>query len=186
MDTFRWIAVVLSTVLGLGVARVLMGYVSLFKARHRVRFDWLPLVLAATVLCELFQFWWAIAELATVKTWSLADFMLLIALVGLLFVGAALIMPSDSELAEGRNTFEHDGRFALIALSLYHALCIAANWWLFGHVRPAVTANLAAMTLLALAIGLVTRRRLQEGAAVVYVALTAADTLLASVLVYRG
>ena len=39
MDVFRWIVVVVSTVLGLGIARVLNGYVAAFKARHHTRPD---------------------------------------------------------------------------------------------------------------------------------------------------
>jgi hypothetical protein len=95
--------VVLSTVLGLGVARILSGFVAAFKAGGRVRQDWLPLLLAGVILAELLQFWWAIAELSVAKTWTLASFTLLVGLIVMLFLAAALIVPAESDEVLPRN-----------------------------------------------------------------------------------
>jgi hypothetical protein len=141
MDIFHWVAVVLSTILGLGIARILSGYVIAFKSRHRAKIDWLPLLVTAIILGEILQFWWALAELSGRGQWSLADFTLLVALAMLLFLAAALIVPTDTELADPGKAFEHDGRWSLLVLAAFHAFAILVNWW-FWAVSPLAFASL--------------------------------------------
>jgi hypothetical protein len=184
MDAFHWIAVVLSSVLSLGVARILSGYVAAFRARHRVKQDWLPLVLAGVVLGRILHFWWALAELSTIKIWSLAAFTFLTALIVLLFLAAALIVPAESDMSDPIDAFERDGRWSLLALACYHIVAIFGNWWLFGHIRPLVTASLVALAALSLLIALTTNRRVQEVATILYVILGVAHTLVAVQLSY--
>lgn len=129
MEAFHWIVVPISTVLGLAIARILTAYVGAFKARSRLRFDWLSLAFASAILGEGLQFWWALLELSVLKSWSLAAFTLLIAMVMALFTAAALVVPSETDV-DMRAAFERDGRWALIALTCFHLLAIVANSWL--------------------------------------------------------
>ena len=184
MDAFHWIVVPISTVLGLSLARLLGGYVTAFKGRTSLRFDWLPLVFAAAILGVALQFWWALLELSTHQDWSLSAFTMLIAMIMALFTAAALISPSEGD-KDLRIAFDRDGRWALMALAAFHVLAIAANRWLWGE--PLVSASQAMQLGLAVscvAAALVTRRRFQEAVALFYVVLSVADTLTASVAVY--
>ena len=138
MDTFRWLAVVLSAVLGLGVTRVLTGFISVFKMRRRTRPDWLPLLMGAVVLAEMLQFWWALVELLHRQHWTAIDFLLLVALVMLLFL-AALIMPTKTDLAESPGFFERDGRWALLVLALFHVAATFTNLWFWNQPGLVVT-----------------------------------------------
>ena len=83
--------------------------------------------MAAVVLTEIFQFWWALAELLQRPQWSMTDFGLLIALVMVLFLAAALISPSEADLAEGPGFFDRDGRYALLILALFHVGALVTN-----------------------------------------------------------
>ncbi len=128
MDTFRWIAIVVATILGLGVARLLNSAVTLFRARHRPGLDWLPMVWAAMIFGQQMDFWWALQGFTAVTVWSIGGFLLLVGLVLTLFVAAALILPA--ELAEGESLetyFEQDGRWALIVLACFNGLAIIPN-----------------------------------------------------------
>lgn len=129
MDTFRWISVVVSMILGLGVARLLTGGVTLFRARHRVEIDWLPLVWAAAIFVQQIGLWWALEELASlVPKWTFASFLLLVGLVLTLFVAAALVLPSDTAEDDSlRLSFERDGRFALLAVTAFNGIAELAN-----------------------------------------------------------
>jgi hypothetical protein len=185
MDAFRWIAVVLSTILGLGIARILSGFVVAFKVRHQKTPDWLPLLVAAVVLGEALQFWWALAELSGRGTWSLADFTLLVTLVLFLFLAAALIIPTDSEAVDATAVFERDGRWALLLLACFHLTALFANWWLWDQSvlsLPGVAVVLLAALCLVGAI--VPRRAVQEIVAVLYCILGVVGTFIESQAVY--
>jgi hypothetical protein len=184
MDAFHWIVIPISTVLGLSLARLLGGYVTAIKGRTRLRFDWLPLVFAAAILGVGLQFWWALLELAPHKDWSLSAFALLMTMIMALFAASALISPGEDDADLGV-AFERNGRWALIALAVFHGLAIVANSWLWEvaliSVPQALELLLAALCLVA---GLVKHRRTQEAVAIAYVLLSVTDTLTASVAVY--
>jgi hypothetical protein len=135
MDTFRWIGVIFSMILGLGVTRLLAGAVLVFRGRHRARIDWLPLAWALGIFLSQLDYWWSILELpAIVGTWTFGVFAVLVTLTLLLFVAAALILPAD-ELKDGDDlaaAFATDGRFALVALAAYWVLAGLANEYVWG------------------------------------------------------
>lgn len=169
MDTFRWLAIVLSTILGLGTTRILSGFVSAFKMRHRVTPDWLPLSMAAVVLTEIFQFWWALAELLDRPQWSMTDFGLLLALAMMLFLAAALISPSEADLADGPGFFERDGRYALLVLALFHTVALLTDWWLWQQpVWSAPSSPVIGLAAICVVAAVTRLRRVQTAMAVLY------------------
>jgi hypothetical protein len=96
MDSFRWIAVVLSMILGLGVTRLLSSAVEVFRSRHQAKMDWVPFVWAGCIFIWQLQFWWGIIELPSlVKAWSVGSFLVLVSLTLLLFVSAGLVLHTD-------------------------------------------------------------------------------------------
>lgn len=185
MDIFRWIAVVLSTVLGLGIARILTGYVAAFKMRDRVAVDWLPVILSAAVLGEILQFWWAIVELAPRPSWSLADFTILVALAMLLFLSAALISPSESDLDRRAGYFEKDGRWAMLVLAAFHGVAIFANAWFWNEpVLSRVTLVVVLLALVSLCAALIRRRPVQQAMAIAYCLIAFVGTFVESPVSY--
>ncbi|MCB1499226.1 MAG: hypothetical protein KDK07_05470 [Bauldia sp.] len=187
MDAFRWIAVVLSTILGLGIARILSGFVVAFKTRHQKTPDWLPLLFAAVVLGETLQFWWAIAELSGRGTWSLVDFTLLVTLVLLLFLSAALIIPTDAEAVNATTVFERDGRWALLLLAGFHLTALIANWCLWDQSLFSIAAvPVVLLAALCLVGAIVSRRSVQQVVAVLYCILSVIGTLIESQAAYTS
>lgn len=115
------IAPVLSLILGLGVTRLLLGFVTVFRIRAIAPVDWLPLAWAGILFAEHIQFWWAINSLRSIqKSFSFGDFLVLILLPLLLFLSSALVLPSRSEdETRGiRQYFERDGRYGLLPFAL--------------------------------------------------------------------
>lgn len=181
VDSFRWIAVALSMLLGIGVTRLLAAGVSVFRSRTHARLDWIPLVWAVCVFLWQIQFWWAIVELGSiVEVWTLDRFLLLVALALSLFVAAALVLPPN-ELAPGddlRASFERDGRWALVALSLYFVLALLVDWKLWSISPWSVEgAYLAALIVLPIVAIAARRRRTQALVALAYLPLSVAAAL---------
>jgi hypothetical protein len=137
LDSFRWLTVAFSMILGLGVAKLLTNAVGVFTSRTRVRIDWVPLAWAASIFVMQIQFWWAIIELSA-KTggWTIGHFLLLLSLPLVLFVAAALVLPSEESPEDKRlmDWFDRDGRWALPVISAYYVLAVVTNWTLFDAV----------------------------------------------------
>jgi hypothetical protein len=135
MESFRWLAITFSMILGLGVTRVLSGVVAVLRSRRHATIDWIPLAWAAAIFVLQLQFWWGLIELAGVeRAWALTDFLLVLGVPLTLFASAAFVLPTaelapDESLAD---TFEHNRPFALACLSLYALLALLADRALFG------------------------------------------------------
>jgi len=171
LDTFRWISVVISLLLGLGVTRLLLGAIGVFRARHRGVFDWIPILWAVAIFFQQITFWWGLeAAGSAVTNWTLPAFIMLVGLTLALFLAAALILPFDT-LGEGetlRTYFERDGRFGLLGLAAFNAIAILANAaiWQEGLLAESVRLNLV-LTIVPIA-GFLGPRRAQTGAALAY------------------
>lgn len=155
MDSFQWITVTVSIVLGLGITGTLSGMVALFRARGTVRFDWIPVTWAGCIFLWQLQYWWAVIELSSlIRTWTILEFAVLLLLVVLLYVASALVLPAQPTDRDGdmAASFEHDGRWALIFISAYFAVALFANCYLWKSraftYAQALDAALIALPLL--------------------------------------
>jgi hypothetical protein len=140
MDTFRWIGVTFSMILGLGITRVLAGGVAVFRSRRHARIYWLPLAWGAAIFVLQIQFWWAILELPRlVPSWGIVEFLLLLGVPVSLFVAAAMVLPPN-DLQPGEDLaelFDRDGRWGVVCLSIYAALAFSVDWVLFHEALGA-------------------------------------------------
>ena len=117
MNSFTWIATIMSMVLGLGVARLLTDFINAVRARRATRIDWVPLTWAFCIFLTQIQFWWAFGQLADSKpVWDFVNFLGLVTMVVLLFAAAAQLLPSSDSEREGelRQFFAERGRWALV------------------------------------------------------------------------
>lgn len=187
-DVFRLISVALSIVLGLGITRLLGASVAVFRMRRHVAIDWLPLAWAFCIFVWQLQFWWAIIELPrVVGTWSLAEFLFLLALPLLLFLAAALVLP-PAELPAGSDlgeAFASDGRWALGPLGAYFLVANVANtlFWGLPLASPAAVLN-AALAALPLGFLAAPGRRTRVAITAAYVVLTLAGAWYQSPAAY--
>ena len=136
MSNFSIIAGVLSMVLGLSVTRLLLGLVTVFRIRHTCHVDWVPLVWALLLFATQLEYWWVINQLPLVKSaFTFQEFIFLVMLTLMLFISAALLLPSRTEDEEGglRQYFERDGRYALLSYSGFLALGFIANVFFLNH-----------------------------------------------------
>lgn len=135
MDDFRVVATVLSMVLGLGVTRLLLGLVTVFRTRATCRIDWLPLAWSGLLFLIILQYWWAINSLGSEGfSFSFVNFVFFIIMTLFLFVSAALVLPNrpEDEADNMRSYFDRDGRYALLSLAAFLICGLVANLIFFG------------------------------------------------------
>jgi len=134
---FPIVATVISMVLGLSVTRLLTGFVTIFRIRRTSPMDWVPLAWSGILFIMQLQYWWAINQLSSLRqTFHFGEFIFLVLTTLMLFLTAALLLPSRCEdEAQGlRVYFEQDGRFALISLTAFLLFGLVVN--VFGFKSP--------------------------------------------------
>ena len=88
------VLVFVSMLIGLGVADLLLSLHRLLRARRRVRWDGLPLLVAFLVLLVIVQMWWLIAQPGA-KSMTIGAFLPTLVELILLFLLAAACLPDE-------------------------------------------------------------------------------------------
>ena len=188
MTVFEFITVALSFVLGLGITRILLATVYVFRSREKLQLHWIPIVWALAIFLIQIQFWWAIFELnELVETWTLWHFGTLMLLALLLFVAGALVLPTSAEHGGESllDNFDRNGRWALLFLFGYSMMGLWANWYLFGVSPISYFGGLVVLLgLFPLTYLLVRNRRVQGAITIVYLVITTWVIIESSPLFY--
>ena len=93
VDEFSYLSVLVSIVLGLGIAQLLTGVGRLLQNRGRVRIYWPVLACVATMLLVHIQLWWSLFELRGTTGWTFLDFVAVLSLPIVLYLMSALVLP---------------------------------------------------------------------------------------------
>lgn len=114
-DVFIHVRIVMGTVIGLGLTRLLMGFAGIIQHPQRARLSLIHLLWCASIMIELILFWWWEYDLAELKSWSFGTFAFLIGYSVTLFGLAALLFPD--------NLADYDG---------YEDFFLKRRHWFFG------------------------------------------------------
>lgn len=121
MDSFSYLSVLISIVLGLGLTNLLMGLARIVQVRARVTMYWPTICWVLTLLIVHVQTWWSMFGLREVRDWNFVSFSLTLMQPILLFFLSALIMPDfdrDDALDLKRNYYTHARWFFGIFIAL--------------------------------------------------------------------
>ena len=78
MDSFDYLVVLLSIILGLAIEHVLQGFRGLILTRGRVKLYTPTLIWAGLTLLFVFQGWWASFGMRTYVNWTFMSFLVII------------------------------------------------------------------------------------------------------------
>ena len=181
---FRWLSVILSMILGLGVTRLLTGLVVVLRARREAPLDWLPLVWAANVFVVQLQYWWAVNNLPPdAPDFTFPTFVAFLVLPTALYLASVLLLPgSRSDEAGSLATyFRRSGRWSLVVLAGYFALATVGNWTYFDvPVLSFLTFANLPMILLPLLVAFSSSRSLRAAVTLAYLPLHSGVAVIAS------
>ena len=93
MTPFEHLAVLISIVLGLGLAQLLTSVHRLVQARRRVTFHWLPLLWAGLLFVTQIEWWWASFEMRRDTVWNFFYFLFVLLSPVSLYLAAAFALP---------------------------------------------------------------------------------------------
>ena len=136
MDSFSYLSVFISLILGLGVSHLLTGVAALIRSRRELKLWWpTPLWMATTFLIQV-QTWWAMFTLRSIEHWSFAAFLVVLLQPVSIFMMAALIVPRavGGRIIDLRDEYFRDFRWFFSALLLALAASLAKNLVLTGRL----------------------------------------------------
>jgi|SRR5690348_575329 hypothetical protein len=136
MDSFSYLSVFISLILGLGVAHLLTGAAILIRSRQGIKMWWpTPLWMAATFLIQV-QTWWAMFTLRSVEQWSFAAFMVVLLQPVAIFMMAALIVPraTTGDRLDLRDDYYREYRWFFSALLFALAVSLTKDLVLNGRL----------------------------------------------------
>lgn len=93
MNLFEFIMVLVSIIIGLGLAELLTGVVRLVRARNSTRYYWVHGILTATIFVALLQQWWETWGLRDVPQWDFLALILMLIAPICLFMISHLLFP---------------------------------------------------------------------------------------------
>jgi hypothetical protein len=138
MESYGYLSVLVSIVLGLGVTNLLSGFAALVRERGRIQMYWPVPVWMLTLFLIHVQMWWAMFALREVAHWTFAQFLSVLLQPVALFVTSALIVPSLGQ--EGtvnlRDQFFREQRWFGAGLIAVIVTSIAKNLVVNGRLDP--------------------------------------------------
>lgn len=93
MDTFSYLSVLFSVVLGLALTQILLGFRALMLARSRVTLYWPALIWAGLMIIIVVQVWWSMFGMQTIRTWSFTMYAAVMLQIIILYLAAGLVVP---------------------------------------------------------------------------------------------
>jgi hypothetical protein len=97
MSLFEFLMVLVSIIIGLGIAEILTGTAKAIRCRGSIQGYWVLSILAVVIFVALLQQWWEIWGLHDVPTWSFPGLMMMLAGPVGLFLIAHLLFPEPMQ-----------------------------------------------------------------------------------------
>jgi hypothetical protein len=105
-EVFVHVRIVMGTVIGLGLTRILMGTAGLIQhPTTRAKVSLLHLLWVFSIAVELILFWWWEYDLADLPSWNFGTFAFLIFYAVTLFALSALLFPDKLDDYDGYDDF---------------------------------------------------------------------------------
>jgi hypothetical protein len=118
MDSFSYLSVLLSIILGLALTQLLQGLRGIALHRSRVRAWWPVFAWSGTLMLIFVQTWWAMFGLRRHTDWVFVQFFAVILHTVLLYMLAALVLPdfTGTDVIDLRAHYFQQRRFFMIVL----------------------------------------------------------------------
>lgn len=111
MDSFEYLSVFISILMGLVVTHLVLGTVSIIQERKTTKVYWVHLVWVANCLAYITQTWWFLHFWNNLESWTLPIFYLLFGYTLALTAFAGLLFPVHGSVTDYRTYFYENHRW---------------------------------------------------------------------------
>ncbi|HXG81635.1 MAG TPA: hypothetical protein VNJ05_07525 [Sphingomicrobium sp.] len=135
MDSFSYLSVLLSIVIGLAITQILQGMRALMLARTTARIYWPSLIWAALMLLIATQMWWAAFGLRDHQEWTFGIYGLVLLQVALFYLASGLVLPDlTPERIDLEGDYFRNRRWFFGLLSAAAVVSLLKDLALEGHL----------------------------------------------------
>ena len=100
MELFEFLMILLSIIIGLGLAEILTGVAKLLREGRQAEFNWVHGTVAAIIFVVLLQVFWESWGLRAIDTWTFPSMLLMLSTPVLLFLIAHILFPDKGQHAD--------------------------------------------------------------------------------------
>lgn len=175
MTPFEYVLPMVSILVGLAIGDLSLSLHRLLRARHRVRWDWLPLAAAALVVLLILQFWWAFYGMGRAEIWTrYSAFLVLAAALITMFLLASAALP-DEVPEDGIDLaayYDENRRYFWLLFAVFTVLAFVLDLLVYADTADIPTGPLRAiptLTIVGLLVSLaVVRKRAYHAGMVLF------------------
>lgn len=140
MDTFNYLAVMISIILGVGITQLFAGIGNMLQIRHRVRQYWLYSLWVLILVVANVHLWWSLWAFRESVAWNYAYFLyVLIGPAGLVIAGH-IIIPGEFYVDVAQGKFDLKQHYYDISRLFFGIFAGVIAWAMFLEpvlgVRP--------------------------------------------------
>ena len=159
MDSFTYISVLLSIVLGLAITQVLLGFRGLILTRAKVKLFSTTLIWAAIALLIPIQAWWADFSMRKNANWTFFALLVIMLQAVSIYMITALVLPdiSGEDFVDLREHFFAHRTWLFGAMVCSNVFSLAKTLTLYGHLPNLADSAFELMFCAAAIAGAVTR-----------------------------
>lgn len=142
MDAFEYLSVLISIIIGIGLAHLLDGVAKLIRYRKSVRF-YLPSLLWLLLLFLLHvQIWWAAFAWRDIPDWNFLGFLTFLLLPTAAYLMAALMLPDfvSERILDMRARYFEQRAWLFALLGSLPVVSLIQEWLLYGQIHWALDA----------------------------------------------
>ena len=99
MDTFSFLSVVFSVIIGLAMTEIMQGLRKLILARKRVIIFWPSLIWAGLMIFVIAQNWWGMFQMRDFRQWNMAMYAAVVFQTTLMYFAPGMLNPEYPENA---------------------------------------------------------------------------------------
>lgn len=139
MSIFEFVMVLVSIIIGLGIAEILNGVAGQIRSRDTTRVYWLHSVLVVAVFLALIQQWWEIWGLNAIASWTIFGLLMMLGAPVCFYLVAHVLFPQPIRDTDLRNYYYSEMKPVWLLLCLAVILGTAFRPLVFGD--PLVTGS---------------------------------------------
>jgi len=147
MDTFSFLSVLFSVIIGLALTEILQGFRALILARQRVTVFWPALIWAALMVVIVAQAWWGMFGMRGFQHWTMTMYIAVLLQITLMYLAASVVLPDvpEREPCDMRTAYFANSRWFFGLMAATVASTFVKDFVTVGHI--ALNGNTAFLLL---------------------------------------